>query len=472
MKTDSLKSARSTGGTPFIADLHSLRQTPITWWAAALLGIVLGGVMLNLAGADLSSPPDVDSTADPAPPVASAAPQFQPALTVSITPPAAIAAGAAWRLEGETVWRESGVAYTNPPSGLHFLEFKPVEGWIDPGDDFSVWLSADLIRVLGPMEYQPAARYPITVSSSTGGHVEQQNWQPMAFNGVFPPLTDGTPEALSREWERARREMSPASPMPRDNAGIRVRLHALAAPGYRFVGWTGEAVGTRNPMTFVIDASRTIRAAFARSLTTIEATQAAETYPSPGGLIVHGQFNYRIGDQLQSLEWRPNLPPGWTLASVDGLGGPIVDQETVRFQGSLGFNPIQFNLTLRVPAGETGRQELSGEVTYQLVGETRPSVRPVTTLTSHPTLQLVPGPSLAARLELEISNGRPVVTVHGLAGRTYVIEQIPELFESAPFNRRWWYLGDVALTNSPQTFVDTFSEVSVGRAYYRATAIE
>ena len=53
-----------------------------------------------------------------------------------------------------------------------------------------------------------------------------------------------------------------------------------------------------------------------------------------------------------------------------------------------------------------------------------------------------------------------------------MIEQIPELFESAPFNRRWWYLGDAALTNSPQTFVDAFSEVTGGRAYYRATAIE
>ena len=428
--------------------------------------------MLNLAAAGWSSPPDEGFTAETAPSVASAVPQFQPSLTVSITPPEAIAAGAAWRLAGETAWRESGVAYTNPPVGLHFLEFKPVEGWIDPGDDHSVWLSADLIRSLGPMEYQPAARYPITVTSSTGGQVEQQYWQPMGFNGVFPPLTDGTPEALNREWERARREPPRAARMPRDNAGIRVRLHALAAPGYRFVGWTGGATGTRNPMSFITDAPRAIRAAFARALTGIEATQTAETYSSPGILVVHCQFNYRMGDQLQSLEWRPNLPPGWTLASVDGLGGPIVDRARIRFAGALGFNPIQFNLTLQVPAGETGRKDLSGEVTYRLVGEANPTVRPIGTLTGHPALQLVPGASPAARLDLEILNGRPVLSVHGLAGRTYVIEQIPELFESAPFNRRWWYLGDAALTNSPQTFVDAFSEVTGGRAYYRATAIE
>jgi hypothetical protein len=85
-------------------------------------------------------------------------------------------------------------------------------------------------------------------------------------------------------------------------------------------------------------------------------------------------------------------------------------------------------------------------------------------------LQEVPSP--AARLEIEVSNGRSVLTLHGEAGRTYVIEQLPELFGTPPFNRMWWYTGDVTLTNSLQTFVDPWADSTVGRTFYRATLIE
>lgn len=58
-----------------------------------------------------------------------------PQLTVGISPPEAIAAGAAWRLAGKTDWRPSGVAQTNTSAGVHGVEFRPIPDWIVPRTD-------------------------------------------------------------------------------------------------------------------------------------------------------------------------------------------------------------------------------------------------------------------------------------------------------------------------------------------------
>ena len=54
-------------------------------------------------------------------------------LTVSITPPAATAAGAQWRVDAGA-WQMSGTKVPGIPIGAHSVEFKAVEGWTGPGN--------------------------------------------------------------------------------------------------------------------------------------------------------------------------------------------------------------------------------------------------------------------------------------------------------------------------------------------------
>ena len=51
------------------------------------------------------------------------------------------------------------------------------------------------------------------------------------------------------------------------NAGETVILTATAAAGYTFVGWSGDAVGTQNPTTIVMNSNKTVTANFQRSQT-------------------------------------------------------------------------------------------------------------------------------------------------------------------------------------------------------------
>lgn len=132
----------------------------------------------------------------------------------------------------------------------------------------------------------------------------------------------------------------------------------------------------------------------------------------------------------------------------------------------MGYNPVQFNLRLQVPPGQRGPKAFSAQTEYRLLGETNSTVR------SGGDLALQDTPSPAAQLEINVSSGHPVLAIHGVVGRTYVIEQIPELFAAPPFNRMWWFVGDVTLTNSPQPFADSTPVATFGRTFYRATVIE
>jgi subtilisin family serine protease len=53
-------------------------------------------------------------------------------LTVTISPPGAVTAGAQWRRVGTTVWFDSGFTETAIPVGSHTVEFKTVAGWTAP----------------------------------------------------------------------------------------------------------------------------------------------------------------------------------------------------------------------------------------------------------------------------------------------------------------------------------------------------
>jgi len=55
-------------------------------------------------------------------------------LTVTIAPPAAVAAGAQWRRVGTATWLNSGSTQANIPVGAHAVEFRDVAGWVRPSN--------------------------------------------------------------------------------------------------------------------------------------------------------------------------------------------------------------------------------------------------------------------------------------------------------------------------------------------------
>lgn len=415
---------------------------------------LLGGIT-GLALAALGGPvPDI-----------AAAPPLPRVVIVNLSPPEAVAAGAGWRLLGEEAWRDSGVSYSDIPPGSYFLEYRTIAGWRAPERDLPLQVEVSTTHHLF-VSYAVIPLHPVEATATAGGFVVEEAWNPMLFDALRPPGSLDSPAGRNAEWQRDLRQGPRPRPMPANNTGWRVRLRALAFPGYEFVGWSGEASGTRNPLTLVVQQPRRIQAHFARPLTSRRLTLRAERCPSPGVALIHGQFSFPAGDRLDVLRCRPELPAGWRIVSVDGLGGPEVQGSDVVFGGLLGQNPVQFNLGVEVPAGESGPRTLAGEVEFRLAGEGEPTVRPIEPLT------VTVEPSVGARLSLELAQGTPLLTVRGGAGYTYTLEQTPLFLGPQQGRQMWAYLGDVTLTNATQVIADPFPLAPSGGVFYRATVVE
>lgn len=400
----------------------------------------------------------------PVPDVA-AVPPLPGVVIVNLSPPEAVAAGAGWRLLGEETWRDSGVSYTDIPPGSYFLEYRPIAGWRAPGRDLPLQVEVSTTHTLFVF-YAVIPLHPVEVTATPGGFVAQDAWAPMLFDALRPPGSLDTPTGRNAEWQRDLRQGPRPRPMPTNNTGWRVRLRALAFPGYEFVGWSGDASGTRNPLTLLVQQPWQILAHFARPLTSRRLTLQAERCASPGVAQIHGQFSLPAGDRIDALRCRPVLPAGWRLVSAEGLGGPEVQGSDVVFGGLLGQNPVQFNLGVEVPAGESGPRTLAGEVEFRLAGEGETSVRPIEPLT------LTVEPSVGAQLSLELAQGTPLLRVRGVAGYTYTLEQTPLFLGPQQGRQMWVYMGDVTLTNATQVFTDPFPLVPIGGVFYRATVVE
>jgi len=119
----------------------------------------------------------------------------------------------------------------------------------------------------------------------------------------------------------------------------------------------------------------------------VSATHSAGSYRAGTTLTISGQFTYPAINQLQSLKWTPTLPAGWTVASVTGDGSPDFQFGDIVFVGSSFPNPIILTIVLNVPAAQTGIQQVSAVVEYQLNGMVNSATTPAT-----------PGPLLVSPL--------------------------------------------------------------------------
>jgi hypothetical protein len=100
----------------------------------------------------------------------------------------------------------------------------------------------------------------------------------------------------------------------------------------------------------------------------IAASQAGNTYRSPGTNMVTCQFDYPSNSVLLSLLWRITPPAGWSVESPSGDGAPVSTNNEIVFSGALTNNPIRFTYALIVPAAETAPVQVSATAEYWLNG--------------------------------------------------------------------------------------------------------
>jgi hypothetical protein len=83
------------------------------------------------------------------------------ALTVTITPPAAVAAGAQWTVD-QITWQDSGDTVSNLAAGLYTVQFSDVAGWSPPPDQRATIAVGQLTRATG--NYQPQGLLQATIT--------------------------------------------------------------------------------------------------------------------------------------------------------------------------------------------------------------------------------------------------------------------------------------------------------------------
>lgn len=68
-----------------------------------------------------------------------------------------------------------------------------------------------------------------------------------------------------------------------NDSGVEIEITAVAESGYRFGEWTGDATGTENPLTVIMDSDKSLMANFFRQFSlTILAGEGGTTDPEPG----------------------------------------------------------------------------------------------------------------------------------------------------------------------------------------------
>ena len=120
--------------------------------------------------------------------------------------------------------------------------------------------------------------------------------------------------------------VSGIAPEGKYNTGTTAGITATPNPGYVFTGWTGDASGTANPLSMVMNSDKTIGATFTRQFTLITTTPTNGTIT---GTATGGK--YLIGTTA-TLTVTPNpyfVFTGWT-GGASGTTNPVVSLDGLR----------------------------------------------------------------------------------------------------------------------------------------------
>jgi sugar lactone lactonase YvrE len=159
----------------------------------------------------------------------SVSPTVTGSLVVNLSPAGAISAGAQWQVDG-TGYNSSGqvVGYLTP--GSHTVSFKPISGYTTPANQIVTINANAQTTASGTYSAITANTYTLALNyNNTQGGISA--W-PSASGNIY-------------------------------SAGSLVQLYASASSGYHFTGWSGNASGTNNPTTIVMNGNESVTASFA-----------------------------------------------------------------------------------------------------------------------------------------------------------------------------------------------------------------
>src|SRR5947208_3541474 len=146
---------------------------------------------------------------------------------------------------------------------------------------------------------------------------------------------------------------------PSYDHGSSVELTATPATGYHFVGWSGDATGSTNPLSVTMDAAKHIAASFAIDTYTITASAAANGTITPSGSV-----SVSHGDS-QSFTITPNT--GYHVADVLVDGGSAGAMTSYTFTNVTASHTIAASFaidtyTITASAGANGAISPNGSV--------------------------------------------------------------------------------------------------------------
>lgn len=112
-------------------------------------------------------------------------------------------------------------------------------------------------------------------------------------------------------------------------AGETVTLTAVPDPGYRFIGWSGSASGTSNPLTITMNANKTITALFEP----IPATTYTLTVSAVNGsvAVLPNKASYSVGETVSLI---PTPNSGYVFANWYGDASGSANPLTLTMTGS------------------------------------------------------------------------------------------------------------------------------------------
>ena len=150
-------------------------------------------------------------------------------LVVNLSPAGAVSAGAQWQVDGGNYYSSGGVDPVLTP-GSHTVSFKSVPGYTTPVNQ--------IVTINGNAQTTASGSYTVVVPSTYTLALNYNNTQ----GGI-----SASPSASGNIY----------------NAGSLVQLYASASSGYHFTGWSGNASGTNNPTTIVMNGNESVAANFA-----------------------------------------------------------------------------------------------------------------------------------------------------------------------------------------------------------------
>ena len=100
--------------------------------------------------------------------------------------------------------------------------------------------------------------------------------------------------------------------------------------------------------------------------------QAGPSCYDPGGTIaITNTFN--SSQDLLSLCWKPRLPVGWTVVSVEGQGSPELQRGDVLWTAGIPSTPLQMVYVVQVPLWELRAREIGAQVGCYVAGDVNAS---------------------------------------------------------------------------------------------------